>query len=56
MGDFIETIFDIMAQLVGVLTSFTFEVWGLQVNYFAILIAAFVICLVMSQFWGGTRT
>lgn len=56
MGEFIDLMFDMFSQIIALWNSLTFSIWGFNVSVFSILFALFIVCLVVSAFYRGTKT
>ena len=56
LGTFLDSFISILSQFVGFLTSMTISVYGIEVNYAAIIFAFIVIGFVVSVYWKGARS
>lgn len=56
IGAFVDLFFDIFNSLIGLLSSMTFSVYGIEVNYGAIVFAFLVVGFVVSVYWKGARS
>lgn len=56
VGTYIDLFMFVVNGLIGFISSMTFSVYGIQVNYGAIVFAAIVIGFVISVYWKGARS
>lgn len=51
----IDLFFDLMQKLIDTLTGFSFKLYGIQVNPFALAVAMIFIFMVIFSYWKGSR-
>lgn len=56
LGAFLDSLISMLSQFVGFLSSMTISVYGIDVNYAAIIFAFIVIGFVISVYWKGARS
>lgn len=56
MGEFIDFFFGMLSDIVDFWNSLTISIWGFNVSLFSIAFALFIVCLVISAFYRGTKT
>lgn len=57
LGSFIDLMVGIISDFIGFMSSImTFSVYGIQVNFGAIVFAVIVIGFVVSVYWKGARS
>ena len=56
LGAFVDLFVSFFSQLFDFLSSMTFSVYGIPVNYGAVLFAVIVIGFVVSVYWKGARS
>ena len=56
VGTYIDLFMLVVNGLIGFISSMTFSVYGIQVNYGAIVFATIVIGFVVSVYWKGARS
>lgn len=55
MAQFIDFLFDMISSLVSVLDTVVFDIYGLRVSYFDLLISFVALCIIVAVFWRGVR-
>lgn len=56
IGSFIDFIVSFFGKIFTFLSSMTFKVYGISVNYGAIIFAVIVVGFVVSLYWKGARS
>lgn len=56
IGTFIDFFVSFFRQIISFLSSMTFKVYGISVNYGAIIFAAIVVGFVVSVYWKGASS
>lgn len=56
LGSFIDFMASFFGQIFTFLSSMTFSVYGVSVNYGAIIFAVIVVGFVVSMYWKGARS